>query len=81
MRWWWSVGCGGVTTREAGVRAHFSLPSARSRGGPLRRCGGGQEYTTPLEPLLKRLAEDFIDDTDLSVRLQRLFKVGRRCRA
>ena len=34
-----------------------------------------QEYTTPLEPLLKRLSEEFIDDHDLTARLQRLFKV------
>jgi hypothetical protein len=34
-----------------------------------------QEYTSPLEPLLHRLSEEFIDDRDLSARLQRLFKV------
>ena len=41
--------------------------------------GLGQEYTTPLEPLLKRLSEEFIDDEDLSARLHRLFKVDLHC--
>jgi hypothetical protein len=40
---------------------------------------GVQEYTTPLEPLLKRLSEEFIDDEDLSARLHRLFKVDLQC--
>jgi hypothetical protein len=34
-----------------------------------------EEYNTPLAPLLSRLAEEFIDDQDLTIRLQRLFKV------
>ena len=37
-----------------------------------------QEYTSPLEPLLHRLSEEFIDDRDLSARLQRLFKESER---
>ncbi len=29
-----------------------------------------------LDPLLQRLARDFVDDADLSARLQGLFRVG-----
>jgi hypothetical protein len=30
----------------------------------------------PLEPLLKKIAKEFVDDTDLTVKLRHLFKVG-----
>ncbi len=34
------------------------------------------ESANPLEPLLKKLSEDFTDDHDLSARLEKLFKVN-----
>ena len=37
--------------------------------------GTTEQVTNPLDPLLLRLSEDFIDDEDLSRRLKRLFKV------
>ncbi len=37
-----------------------------------------QEFASPLDPLLHRLSEEFIDDRDLSARLQRLFKARKR---
>jgi hypothetical protein len=33
------------------------------------------ESANPLEPLLKKLSEDFTDDQDLHARLEKLFKV------
>lgn len=44
---------------------------ARRRGRRLNV----DEYSNPLSPLLSKIAEEFIDDQDLSARLQRLFKV------
>ncbi len=34
------------------------------------------ESANPLEPLLKKLSEDFTDDQDLHARLEKLFKVN-----
>ena len=36
---------------------------------------GTEEYHTPFEPLLRKLAEDFTDDEDLEQRLRKLFRV------
>ena len=52
---------------------------ARSMQGcvhlPLTRTACARPlYRNPLEPLLKKLSEEFTDDQDLSVRLSRLFK-------
>ena len=35
-----------------------------------------QETRNPLEPLLRRLAREYVDDADLSDRLSRLFQVN-----
>ena len=34
------------------------------------------EHRNPLDPLLKKLSEEFTDDQDLSVRLSKLFKAS-----
>jgi hypothetical protein len=34
-----------------------------------------KQFRNPLDPLLLRLSKDYIDETDLSARLQELFKV------
>ena len=36
-----------------------------------------QQARNPLEPLLKKLAKEYVDDADLSDKLHRLYKVGR----
>ncbi len=36
---------------------------------------GTEEYHTPFEPLLRKLAEEFTDDKDLDERLKKLFRV------
>ena len=36
---------------------------------------GSEHSLNPLDPLLKKLSEEFIDEDDLHARLQKLFKV------
>ena len=38
-----------------------------------------QLVKNPLEPLLKKLAKEFVDDTDLSNKLRHLYVVGFTC--
>jgi hypothetical protein len=53
--------------------AHIDAQELRRSKEEKRRR---QETRNPLEPLLRSLAHEYSDDTDLSVRLRRLFQVS-----